>query len=428
MQIHVVQSGDSLYSIANMYTITPDVITAANQIEADQTLVVGQTLVIPIQGSYYWVKPRDNLYSIAQKFGLNFNALSQINQWPIERPLPVGFRLYIPPQPKRMGTFKAYIEPRDGVSEVLKNAAREAAPYLTYIAPYSFQVNEGGSLTPPSLDDLGSIAAEDGALLMMVISNLSGAQFSPEIASNIFYNKELQDTFINNIVLTAKQLGFSHIVFNFELIRAEDREAYNQFLRNATKVLHEEGFLVSTTLAPKTSAEQTGLWNVAHDYKAHGEIVDYVFIMTYDWGNWAGPPMPVSPINEVRKVLEYALSEIPAHKIIMGQNLYGYDWTLPYEPGGEFAKALSPQGAINLARERNEAIQFDDVAQAPFFKYIDDLGNEHEVWFEDARSIQAKFNLIKELNLAGMGYWKLGLSFPQNWLLLGDNFNVSKLM
>lgn len=50
----------------------------------------------------------------------------------------------------------------------------------------------------------------------------------------------------------------------------------------------------------------------------------------------------------------------------------------------------------------------------------------HEVWFEDARSIQAKFDLIKELKLRGMAYWKLGLDFPQNWLLIEDNFKITK--
>ncbi|MCY8307118.1 hypothetical protein MOC39_20870, partial [Bacillus spizizenii] len=30
------------------------------------------------------------------------------------------------------------------------------------------------------------------------------------------------------------------------------------------------------------------------------------------------------------------------------------------------------------------------------------------------------------LNLRGISYWKLGLSFPQNWLLLSDQFNIVK--
>lgn len=45
-------------------------------------------------------------------------------------------------------------------------------------------------------------------------------------------------------------------------------------------------------------------------------------------------------------------------------------------------------------------------AQAPNFRYTDNAGKQHEVWFEDARSIQAKFDLIRELNLRGISYWK----------------------
>lgn len=136
--------------------------------------------------------------------------------------------------------------------------------------------------------------------------------------------------------------------------------------------------------------------------------------------------MAVSPIGPVRDVIEYALTEMPANKIVMGQNLYGYDWTLPYRPGGPLARAISPQQAITIASENQASILFDDEAQAPYFRYTDKAGKQHEVWFEDARSIQAKFDLIKELNLRGISYWKLGLSFPQNWLLLADQFNVVK--
>jgi spore germination protein len=116
---------------------------------------------------------------------------------------------------------------------------------------------------------------------------------------------------------------------------------------------------------------------------------------------------------------------MPPNKIMMGQNLYGYDWTLPFVQGS-VAKAVSPQQAIELAARYKVQIQYDTKAQAPFFKYTAADGKQHEVWFEDARSIQAKFNLIKELNIRGMSYWKLGLAFPQNWLLIVENFNVVK--
>ena len=50
----------------------------------------------------------------------------------------------------------------------------------------------------------------------------------------------------------------------------------------------------------------------------------------------------------------------------------------------------------------------------------------HEVWFEDARSAQAKFDAVKAYALAGVSYWALGYPYPQNWVLLEENFTVKK--
>lgn len=427
MQIHVIQSGQSLYGIAQAYGSSVEAIAKANQISPENALVVGQTLVIPIVGMYYWVQPGDSLFAIANRFGISLDTLVSVNQLNINAPLAVGTRLYIPPQPKRDVEVNAYIEPRgDSVSPQLLQSAREASPFLTYLAPFSFQVNRDGSLTEPPLNGLSEIAAQNNVTQMMVVTNLEEGQFSAELGQIILNDQQVQDNLLAQIIETAKQYNFRDIHFDFEFLRPEDREAYNQFLRKAADAIHAEGFLISTALAPKTSAEQTGPWYTAHDYRAHGEIVDFVVLMTYEWGYSGGPPMPVSPIGPVRQVLEYALTEMPASKIMMGQNMYGYDWTLPYVEGGEFAKAVSPQAAIALARENNAAIEYDYSAQAPFFTYYDSEGKEHIVWFEDARSIQAKFDLIKELGLRGISYWKLGLSFPQNWLLIEDNFNVVK--
>ncbi|HYK73030.1 MAG TPA: glycosyl hydrolase family 18 protein, partial [Pseudoneobacillus sp.] len=301
----------------------------------------------------------------------------------------------------------------------------EAGPYLTYLAPFSFQALRDGTLKEPLLNNFPSIARSNRNVLMMVITNQENDQFSAELGNIILNNIEIQDKFLNNIVSTAKKYGFRDIHFDFEHLRPVDREAYTRFLRKAKARFKQEGWFLSTALAPKTSATQKGEWYEAHDYKAHGEIVDFVVIMTYEWGYSGGPAMAVSPIGPVRQVLEYAISEIPSNKILMGQNLYGYDWTLPFVKG-TVAKAVSPQQAIQLAARYNVPIQYDNEAQAPFFHYTDTEGKRHEVWFEDARSIQAKFDLIKELRLRGMSYWKLGLSFPQNLLLIVDNFNVTK--
>ena len=99
--------------------------------------------------------------------------------------------------------------------------------------------------------------------------------------------------------------------------------------------------------------------------------------------------MAVAPVNEVRRVIEYATSVMPPEKIMMGIPLYGYDWALPYVPGGDWAGSISPQQALELAAGYGATIQYDNVAQSPYFYYWQN-GEEHVVWFEDARSIRAK--------------------------------------
>ena len=75
----------------------------------------------------------------------------------------------------------------------------------------------------------------------------------------------------------------------------------------------------------------------------------------------------------------------------------------------------------------NEEIRFDELSQSPYFTYTDgNTGIEHEVWFEDVRSLQKKFDLIKEFHLRGCGYWQIMQWFRANWLLLAENFYTIK--
>ncbi|MEK3933703.1 glycoside hydrolase family 18 protein [Sporosarcina sp. FSL W7-1349] len=427
MQIHVVQPGQSLYGIAQAYGITYQDIAVANEIPDPSRLVIGQALVIPIIGQYHWVQPGQSLYSIARMYGMSYVELARINGISPSATLQVGLRLYIPPRPKMNAEVLLYAEPRAPVSQSYIDEVRRRAGQVTYMAMFSYEVLRDGSLKAPPLDNIPQIVRDAGAANALVVTNLEEFAFSADLAHAIFTDEAVQDRLFDNLIQEANRVGFRDIHFDFELLFPEDRELYNTFLRRARDRFHAAGFTISTALAPKASDVRTGIYG-AHDYKAHGEIVDFVSLMTYEWGYTFSEPQAVSPIQPVQAVVEYAVSQIPREKVFLGQNLYGYNWSSPYPPqGGAPARAISPQQAIALAIEQNAAIQYDYVAQAPFFRYIDAEGVQHEVWFEDARSIQAKFNLIKQFQLRGIMYWKLGLAFPQNWLLLQDNFNIRKI-
>ncbi|WP_138755864.1 LysM peptidoglycan-binding domain-containing protein [Paenibacillus sinopodophylli] len=425
MQIHVVQKGDTLYKLAQKFDVTVNDLVNANGLSDANTLVIGQSLIIPAGATTHKVLVGDTLWLLARRYGVTLQELAAMNN--ISNPALIypGQQLVIPQAAKPSIEVNAYTE-KFGAAGIA--IVEEIGPYLTYLSPFSYRLQADGSITP--LDDSAIINAayQTRTAPMMVITNFENGTFSPDIAHAILSNPTLQQSVIASILATMKQKGYTALNVDFEYVPPADRELYNAFLQKLVDNLHPQNYLVSACLAPKTSANQTGTLYEAHDYAAMGRILDFVVLMTYEWGWSGGPPRAVAPLNEVNKVLIYALSVIPSQKIVMGMPLYGYDWTLPYVQGAKWAPTVSPQAAVNRAHQFGATIQYDEEGQSPFFQYYDKEGREHVVWYEDARSVQAKFNLVKAYNLRGVSYWVLGVPFPQNWYVLQANFTIKKLV
>ena len=69
-------------------------------------------------------------------------------------------------------------------------------------------------------------------------------------------------------------------------------------------------------------------------------------------------------------------------------------------------------------------IQFDEQAQTPYFTYLDEAGQPHEVWFEDARSCAAKCDLLEQYGLHGLGVWNFMRPFTAAFSLLHARFEL----
>jgi spore germination protein len=417
--VHIVRRGENLWGIARRYGVSISDIVAANQLRDPNQLMVGQRLVIPRADQVYVVQPGDTLWQIARRYGTTVEAIARENRITDSLIYP-GQRLRIP---KPQIEVNGYLTQVDAQGQQI---VRDIGEYLTYLTPFRYTIRADGGLNP--LNDEGVLAAarEERIAPLIVIANFVQGEFSSELAHAVLANTQVQETLISNILATMRTKGYRGVNFDFEYVLPEDRELYNEFLRRVVARLRPEGFSVSTALAPKISGEQRGLLYAAHDYPAQGQIVDFIVLMTYEWGWAGGPPLAIAPLNEVRRVLDYAVTVIPRDKIVMGMPTYGRDWTLPYVRGGKFAETLSPQEAISRAARYGVSIQYHSLYQSPFFRYVDQQGNEHEVWFEDARSVQAKYAVVKGYRLRGVSYWELTSPFPQNWLVLADNFQVRK--
>ncbi len=377
MQEYLVQQGDTLYSISREFGITPALILLANPFITDPAeLYPGTVLNIP-------ENPRD-----AMLISVNGYAFPTIDM----------------------------------------DVLRRTLPYLTFLSIFSYQVLANGNLTPIDDTDLIVEAREANVAPLMVITNIAEeGSFSSDLAHTILTDNEVQNTLLNIVVNTLKSKNYYGLDVDFEYIFPADGPAYVRFLEKVVARLQPLGYIVTTALAPKINAEQQGLLYEAHNYEAIGALVDHVILMTYEWGHTYGPPMAVSPANQVRRVLEYATKAIEPEKILMGMPNYGYDWTLPYVQG-RAARSISFAQARELAEEHNAQIQFDPQAQAPYFFYEDEGGVRHVVWFDNRRSLRARYELVDEFGLGGVSFWTINRFTPETYGVLSAMFQIRKVI
>jgi len=467
--IHVVSAGDSLWKIANDYHTTANAINELNQLPNPNQLLIGQSLVIPSPYTSHRVRAGESVWSIAAQYGVTVDAIVQTNQIANPNLLEPGMSLIIPPiihvvQPgetlmaisNRYGVstqaiiMENHIEHPNNITigmqliiprkkpEIEVNAytyqsnaaavqtLNNIGHLLTYFSPFAYMIKEDGSLEPFDDQQMVEAAIAHNISPMLSITNFTSTEAGSNLSHVVLSSPELRETLLNNVIQVMDEKGYTVLNVDFENVLPEDRENYNEFLQLCVDQLHPKGYLVSTALAPKTSEQQSGLLYEAHDYEEHGRIADFVILMTYEWGYRKGPPQAISPINKMRQVVEYALTVIPAEKIFLGFQIYARDWVVPHVQGQE-AETFSPQEAIRRATQYGASIQYNVTAQSPYFRYVNEQGVSHEVWFEDARSAQAKFDMVKQYHLRGVSYWALGFPYPQNWVLLNDNFAIKKL-
>jgi len=90
---------------------------------------------------------------------------------------------------------------------------------------------------------------------------------------------------------------------------------------------HERGLECSAALPPLTATGSVGGEDWVR-YRQLGQILDHLVIMSYDFA-WSGSaPGPVSPGFWMRDVYDWATSQVPAHKLMMGLPLYSYFWQI----------------------------------------------------------------------------------------------------
>jgi hypothetical protein len=159
-----------------------------------------------------------------------------------------------------------------------------------------------------------------------------------------------------------------------------------------------------------------------YDYAALAPSLDLVTIMAYDYHYSGGPNGPVAPVTWVNACALYAASQFGANKVLLGVPFYGYDWNISKNSNGV---GRTYEGVMSRVQQYGGTLGFDENAQTPYADYIQD-GDQHRVWFENARSMVAKMDVIRRYNLGGWAAWRLGQENFDFWKVISSVFNPTR--
>ena len=420
MAIHVVKRGESLWVISQYYGVSIAAIVQENGLLSTTEIVPGLALYIPVNGLLlrsYQVKAGDTLWKIAQRFNTSMSSILIENPSVVNSNiLYVGQRLDIPTTSKLRMTTLGFAVPSS--QETFLAQFENIADQLTYLAIVAYSLTDEG-YAYAELNDAVIIRRswQRNVTPLLMIRNLKNGEFSPELIGNILGNPTYRNNLIQSLVRLAQQRDFGGVSIDFEFIPPNRREEFTLFLRDLKAELGN--LLLHVSIHAKSEDLPTNRIVGAYDYRAIGNAADLVAVMTIDYGYPTGPPNPVAPIWWVEEVLRYATTLINPRKLQISLALYGYDKVV----GTNLTKALSVQGAQNQAISNGSNIEYDQMAQAPWYRYWSGR-DEHIVWFEDIRSYTEKYKLIDLYQIAGTTFWQIGLPAPQNWAYMRRNIEI----
>lgn len=283
MIFHEVKGGETLTSIARDFGTSVAALAAYNGIPNPNSLAVGQCIVIVYPEITHTVRSGESVYSISELYGISLNQLyrnnPQLGAMPNIYP---GEVLVIKLETDRIGSFEtggyAYLDTPQGLID-------SSMPFMNYLMPFTYGFTESGDIVGIEDKRLIESAHRYGRKCFMHISTLTeDGYFSNELSNVILTSEPLQERLLDNVLRVIEEKGYDGLDIDFEFVYAEDAPRYAEFIGKARRRLNSIGLEVFAALAPKTSDEQRGLLYEGHLYREIGEAADAVLLMTYEWG------------------------------------------------------------------------------------------------------------------------------------------------
>jgi len=280
------------------------------------------------------------------------------------------------------------------------------AKSMTGVGPFWYKATKDGKLEAKDSQVVYDTAKSLGLKMYPLITNKTGS------TDAVLGDATIRSKVIDNIVKLVTEKQYDGVNIDFELLPPMQRDNLTAFMAELYTKMRAINKIVIISVFPQVdvAADVSGAYN----YPELSKNADYLQVMTYDY-HWSTSPKPgaIAPIDWYEKNIKYAIENCGGpHKVIIGIGAYGYDWVK-----GKDGETITYVDAIVRAEQNNAKIVYDEATQSPHFSY-----KNHEVWFENDKSIAMKLDVIAKYNPAGIALWRLGQEQPEIWPLVDKKF------
>lgn len=297
---------------------------------------------------------------------------------------------------------------------------------LTTISPTWFSVvDNAGNISSIASSTYVNYAHQSGIDVWALVDNFSDNIDQLELLSHTSARENL----VNQLISEALKSGIDGINVDFEQIPTEAGEHYIQFIRELSVKCRLNNLVLSVDNYVPMG------YNAHYHREEQGVVADYVIIMGYDEHyNGSFEAGSVASYDYVKSGIEETLKDVPAEKVVNAMPFYTRLWKevpkteeeLESQEGSEAglyemkvtSEALGMTAARNRVNSAGAEIVWDDKVKQNYAEWQGADGATYKVWLEDASSLEAKLQLMKEYNLAGTAAWKLGFETSDIWDLI----------
>lgn len=426
MDIYVVQPGDTIDKIANIYGVTVEKLIRDNELPNPDNLLVGQNILILFPSETYIVEEGDSLRSIAASNNITVGELLRNNPFLIDREyIYPGEELVI--SYNRSGSFSIY-----GYTNTFVNrqTLRKAMPYLTYLSVFNYQIGDEGEAIGDDEDiDIIQTALEYGVIPLMHLAAITMlGEFDYELTYRLLNDEILQDTLFENVLIILKDKGYYGIIISAQYITSENQHLFYNYTRRFAERLGPEGYITSIAINPKIYDFNNRVFYEDIDYALFTNVTYSIIFIQYTWGILEGPPSPVISISNINAFLNQILPQIDSSKLCGGIPVLGYVWELPYVAGLSASSSIARDNIINLALDVNAVIQFDEISQTPYFYFESDQNVQYVVWYVNAKTVDSLMRLLFDKGMPAASVWNITSTFTQIWSVINSQYEIVKLL